>query len=378
MKSKKRFLASSSLLALMIVMFFSVQSSKAANLYQATETPSPTITTKPLIVFETPTPMELSRECPEDGIIDGWMTVTPSVLWMSYCAHCVVTPLWTSTAKPATAIPTFNGTGTPPENTPTPTPTITPTQEYTGGLTEVIAFVGFGQTNSQGSTWACTILSEYQAHCAGTIWLTSYRARNSAFEVDIRVDKTVDDRDIMFVGSFDGVGDTQQLSISYSYDEYLAGLASLPYDGIEYEYIYSPPLEVGRVTAWHDYQFYAGEWNEYHAITGEVEVYLYPHFPPEGTPTPSPDSLYCDAVHGESGESPFGYDGITYGAMYCVDLLPFEISILGVDLSIPHFAHICIQDVSLGKGRMFGMEIDLDVALLVMGVAWAVRNLFIS
>jgi len=116
-------------------------------------------------------------------------------------------------------------------------------------------------------------------------------------------------------------------------------------------------------------------------MSGDIVVTtnpVNPFAPPVPTATPYPD-VFCGSIEPEVDDTKiFGFEGLEFGAISCVDLLPYEISILGVDLSIPHFAHICFQDVSLGSAYIFGFEIDMDAPLYALGVAWALRNLFIS
>lgn len=93
-------------------------------------------------------------------------------------------------------------------------------------------------------------------------------------------------------------------------------------------------------------------------------------------------NFVCDTIT-EAGEEEedmygFGYTGIELGGIYCLNIGPYEYDILGVEIDIPWVAYICVQEVSLGLIEIFGVAIDLDSFCMLIAVAWALRNLFIS
>lgn len=354
-------------------------STKASPRLFTTSTPSPTITTEPLIIFETPTSMPvLSAECPEDGVIEGWLTVTPSALWLSYCAHCVVTPLWTSTAQPT---PTWDGTGTPdatatPDATETPSPSSpTPANDgyYLEYCTSSIDWVGNGCASPVDNTVCVLSIDNRQCACEVEAFIDDVGGGGTSscrLHVNVRARRSDWYSAASSLRWYDNVVPSHGFS-SFSFWTRTNG---------EF-YTHEGAIDASRVYEFHFATYSSAEAMGEMSLVGQAVIGLDDIVMSTPTPiaTPTQSDLYCDTVHGDVPEnSPFWYSGIEFGAMYCIDLLPYEKSILGVDLVIPHFAHICVQNVSLGQGKIFGMLIDLDVALFVAGVAWAIRNLFIS
>ena len=366
------------LLIVLAFLFFLASSVNASALAVETATPTPTITTKPLIILSTPTPFDLSSDCPEDGIVDGWGTVTPSALWSAYCSQCIVTPYWTSTAKPA---PTWDGTGTPP---PTETPTLSPSATFTPSPTSdggdyylVSCSVSISQVGNGCGVAVDNSICELQnndktCHClvdASTSSDGEGGTHSCRFGVNVDTERSD------WYNAASHIWWTSNVSSFNSWTDYKSIWTRA--DGTYY-------VDTGEVdarqTMGYRYQIYNdADTGGQMSVSGDAYISTDGSIVSTPTPSPTPDGNFCDTVQDENDTDPvFGYTGIEYGAMYCADLLPFDISILGVDMSIPHFAHICLQDVSIGTGTMFGMSIDLDVALFVAGVAWAIRNLFIS
>jgi len=89
-----------------------------------------------------------------------------------------------------------------------------------------------------------------------------------------------------------------------------------------------------------------------------------------------PTESYCSAVDdsAESGEV-FGYSGIQYGTLQCLDIGPYNYTIFGIGLDIPYIAHMCFQSVNFGNMNLFGTNIPIDPLYLLIAVAWAIRAL---
>lgn len=350
---KKISLVALFVLVLLVVLSFP-KSTKASPLFQTTPSPSPTITTQPLIVFETPTPFEYSSDCPEDEIVEGWGTVTPSALWMSLCAHCILTPYHTYTPAPTDeSFPTPPDGTVYPTQTPEPTPTSTPDPSPIDNFSFNSGSHGAPYVTVSSDTWTCSKTDDYTLSCAGTI--LGYDS-NQYVSGDIFVEAFIEtsgneydpvywEWELFEGGSVNPLGMSDQSVLSTTGNFTARGTS--PPTGASY---------VGNVS-----------------FSATLIISLQP-IPDE----PPPPELYCDEVQGETGEDVFGYTGITYGQIFCVDLLPFEAEFLGLTISIPHFAHICIQDVGIGTATILGMPINLNVALFVLGLGWAIRNLFIS
>jgi hypothetical protein len=118
-------------------------------------------------------------------------------------------------------------------------------------------------------------------------------------------------------------------------------------------------------------------------ITYHWETYFYAVPLPPVTPTVTPTATathiasYCE-ITDSVGSIAFSYSGLIFGAAHCVDVGNWSVSILGIAIDIPWIAHLCFQDVTLGTVILFNVVVSLDIIAYVLGVAWAIRNLFIS
>ena len=337
------------------------------------ETAQATITSHAILDFSTPTPINYSADttCAEDGNIEGWGTVTPSALWRLMCESCVVTPFLTSTAPPA---PTWDGTGTPPptgtatpEATSTPAPTLTPqavNNEFNRADTKLS--VSFDYTYEPFctdcyydvdcnlwtlTTYRCDIIfsgtsnatdEHYpQAHVVGNLWMGYWRPTDIYY---FRHDDVVSNIEI--TGQVDdGYIGTTEVVMAIPSTNLLAsqGQGNFYYRGkLLYSMQNTDPLHIA------------------------------------GTPTPAPLQSMCSSVKGGGDDQIFGFEGIEFGAMRCVDLFEYSVTILGIDINLPMFAHLCFQDVSLGNAYIFGFPIDMDAPLYLLGITWFLRNLFVS
>jgi len=322
-----------------------------------------TITSEPILKMTTPTPQTFDEDtsCSEDGTISGWETVTPSSYWLYQCSQCLVTLEGTSTAVPPTAIPTWDGTGTPLptlEPTATPTPTETPFVPYVihCGSTDCIQVDDYtAKRYCDGSvmSWSCSLrVTSGWAHVSGSVegvWTwDSYTNRDVGAKAEF-YRKYIGTTTYTFPGAFAKTGTIE-----------------IPYTTVPLSTNTTEESVSTRITG---------------LGTGDdawFEGWLYAYGYPAPTPPPATD-MYCASVDGEQDDGEiFGFTGIELGSTYCVDLLPWEISILGVDISIPLFAHICFQNISLGSIYVFGLKLGLDGFVYALGVAWALRNMFIS
>ena len=88
--------------------------------------------------------------------------------------------------------------------------------------------------------------------------------------------------------------------------------------------------------------------------------------------------LWCATIEEEDDSLWFDYDGITFGDIYCVDIGPYSVELLGWEIGLPYIANICVQEVGFGHVVIFGLDVDLDAFSWVIAVAWVLRNIFIS
>lgn len=337
---------------------------------------TPTMTSKPLVDMSTPTPASYNFDgaCP-DGEPAGWLTVTPSSLWLQQCTHCLITPVVTSTPPPPTPVPTWDGIGA----SPTPAPTSTPTLHPTLAATPPVSL-----TCNNTCELSCEQLNDWTVRYDLTGWEGSYCSYNFPEYAHIS------DLYILHEGHIRAYGTTGNDYWSWWFKG--AALENSVYTLLADDH--GPPT--GTTPYWVDVywegEFHAGDivridqygkFGWYKADVWESGYIIFSAVPltsqPTPTPAPTPSLSYCSAVDGgvDDGEI-FGYTGLEFGSIYCADLLPFHVSILGLDITIPHFAHICLQNVSAGDVYIFGMRIPLDSFLYALGVSWAIRNLFVS
>jgi hypothetical protein len=337
-------------------------------------TPTATITSPPPLQISTPVSGEFDEgnDCPEDGNITGFGTVTPSAFWEYSCSHCLVTPESTSTPAP---VPTWDGTGTPPPTT-TPTIDVTPTsQPQAGGYITEYTMVGYVQpnswclTNTLNST-VCT-LSPDGSVLSCSVDMQAYDSASSdtlgrSCEAGIQV-SFLRSQDELYVYWEDDITFTPTQSQNVMYANYQnydlsSGELLITQGGIATIRAYSSGLYTGFLR-----------------VVGTLTISTSPiGIPP--TPTPNPDAEFCSSVAPLNDEEYFGFTGVEFGQMACVDFLdpPINKEILGVEINIPHFIHLCFQDVSIGVITLFGMSFSLDTIVAVGVAIWALRNLFIS
>ena len=132
---------------------------------------------------------------------------------------------------------------------------------------------------------------------------------------------------------------------------------------------------------WHvDLKNDFGDYHYNEFDSGHLRIAAHGFPTPAPTVTPGPgDSGFCGSVEPVTPDNEiFGLTGLELGNIVCVDLLPIDIKILTLEISVPRFAHICFQDVSFGYAYVFGMKINLTAPLYLLAIAWSIRNLFIS
>jgi len=315
-------------------------------------------------------------DCPT-GTPVGWGTVTPDPGWLVMCEQCIPqTALPTSTPRPSTPDPSV--TGTPATATPTATLEVTPTPS--GHLTGLSC----GWVEGSGSTCEA---SEDGARLY--IYVPYQDVYGTTNEMHFIIGPELVGHQIYITYFFETTyGNSCGFGLNYPWwrtelGRTTAGLDTWVSDHAnagdyyfwtqdEVSTVYSPGgafLKTWMISGWPcSYMSDMGA----HAIITTYPTAVTP------TPTPAVSSGYCGSV--QSTQDLFGWDGIDFGASACFDIGPYSgISILGWDFAAtPHLAHLCAQDVSLGTVTIFGVSLSLQVIAYVLGIAWVVRNMFVS
>lgn len=358
-----------------------------------TITPSPTITAPPPpLVTVLPGTFPASFLCPT-GVPMLWETVTPSSAWWFFCAQCITTRFPTSTPRTPTPAPSSTGTPYTPTSTATPTPTATPV-----GLT--LYLVNAPVLNIYGSNM--TVVSHTEScynleggiYCSGVFtasWTTSGFERNMSLWLGMRrSDNSISNYSVYM---------WHRINPNYTSSVAQWGARAHPINGQGSDWISwtddsedeshvnrnGDPLPTcgGTSNPCKEVRpFYIRPGNSSNTgVTYNWATYFYavPGLPPV---TPSPTATarpgsYCD-VTDSVGSIAFSYSGLIFGAAHCVDVGNWSVSILGIAIEIPWIAHLCFQDVTLGTVILFNVVVSLDIIAYVLGVAWAIRNLFIS
>jgi len=87
------------------------------------------------------------------------------------------------------------------------------------------------------------------------------------------------------------------------------------------------------------------------------------------------DSLVCEG-EGSYNEMGFQHDGLSFGDIFCLDLGPYEMSIFGVGITLPHMLHLCFQQFEPGTVKIFGATFNLGAILVIISFSWALYIVF--
>ena len=367
------------LLLLSLLTFGTSASAKA--LLQATDTPTPSATWEPL--FPTSTPVATKNyTCPTAQPL-GWGTVTPDLLWSANCSPCLLT----LTPRPTSTSPYPTAT-VDPLATSTPTPTSTPTEMPDPSLVYITAIQGVNRDGySAGSD---TLLQTDIYGFSGTITLPYSSGAWPNYGVEITFTGLEPDMEIVYEIS----GDT--------YFDYWNGLGIFTINDI--------PLDGYHTILTNTLSYKKGQINWGPEASGTDTVLLRPFrgVPSGGsvveqtfefrvieangvpltlaTPTPAIVSDYCAEVNGvggslvQGGELGIDLPQITVGQAACYGVSGISIptgilSILGIDVDnfeIPGL-EICFKPISFGTLNLFGIIVDLDFFVFVMGAVLGLR-----
>jgi len=381
------------ILLVVLISFVSISKVSAQEI-----TPTPSMTGVPgMMVTVRPTGTAISDiSCPT-GMPAQWLTKTPSTLWDLYCSSCVVSTLQ--------SLPTAN-----PTITRTPTKTVTPSPTSTGTITPLAPTVT-GTPNTSVSQYMYIVPGGYNHTYTylgeewdfDTVLETGipYGARRDykAFLVNNLVTST-----------YKGVVDTTlHVGLScggtmyFYFNNRTLGNIVLLFDD-EYKtdsQIIAPMTEVLIKT--HVYNSgWTGDIRRYFQVDvllpnypdGEHEDFNYRwwyqlgcanssykvsnnfktgEFDLASTPTPQPAQSYCSVVEGDDAdEDLFGFEGLEFGNKYCFDLGGWEFNALGLEVNIPLWLHLCLQNLSFGVLTIFGVTFSIDTIFYGIAVVWGI------
>lgn len=332
--------------------------------------------------------------CPT-GLPLGWGTVTPDALWLMLCGECLgsltpratgiatgtpvpcptimsggtavacsstATPVVTGTATPPLGCAGMTMTAAPPGSTPYTTPTLSgvtisfvsstknTNNDCSGSYVEEAYLNGveidFNQNCSPGGVGNSLVDQTY--HVAASAYTTFY----------------------LHAVIINALGGTDFDNVRIDQGVCNPCVSSATYDTTALDN--EPPFGFGISSDLPVRSSSNGQFD------GSIYILPQPFVPPpclDATATPGiPGTSYCDSLYG--GDSGFGYGGITLGPETCFDIgpitwsdfLPSFFSLIPVP-NVPWVAHICLQDMDLGTVEVFGVYLNLTIAVVAMAVA---------
>lgn len=370
--------------------------------------PEPTATQTPdwVPLFSTPTPEPTKNyACPEDGEIEGWLTVTPSGEWLYRCSECIPRPtssFWaTKTPIPidGTKFPTLaaQATATAAAVTDTPEPSPTPTvgpKGYTRqwGWSEISCPLGYCPRELLGNI----VTVEERENLVATMWVYTVDMINNYYWTVSFTGIHLNGDDLLYRLHPEPDGESRLVvsgcRIVYQLKDrnkpvkaYIDELAE-QYGCSKVEQLDGKPEAVPQ-----SYQAsfgLTGAEKKYAVNNKYAAIGIYWGIEPE-EPTPTPPPSECDAVNGRDGSIIGGYkeDWLILPKMMqrsagCTQIGGWSIStgwvgniteLVGITvpevLQIPGL-NICWQEIQFGEVDLFRIKISLDViAGLMAGIA---------
>ncbi|KAA3645707.1 MAG: hypothetical protein DWQ07_12270 [Chloroflexi bacterium] len=341
--------------------------------------------------------------CPEETPAN-WGTATPNPLWNVTCGHCFDEPVFpTSTAIIGTPTPYGYPTAT---GQVTETPTITPTLQPTQGDTLYLQYAGncFAQApipfyTKGGCALDITNLNT-GTDVVGVIFTNVYSSLGQPRMIfggnctnglcNPNVADSHDQKNLL-----DGVNGWTDETIAllnnviFQYGTYTDG-----YDWVEQQF--GAPITQATMGSFNGMDtmtslnlWLEGIGQEFTNYTISYDAYLLRWGIPqsgEATSTPTPQPTvgpgYCSVIDETVYEDLFDYTGIeNVGAPVCLRL-GSEVNLLGIyiDLNslfsffeIPELFELCFQGVVLGSFTIFGMPVDTEGILIIVGILTFVR-----
>lgn len=342
----------------------------------AEETPEPTPTYipafKPTVVYDHPGDEVVDLSCPADGIIDGLGSCTPSALWYQRCSHCIEENMI------MTPVPPAGGEGTPYDENTTLYTNMSQIFQVNGEGDYVINFVPDVYYNGDDNTRGV-----FYGNYTGGI---DYYINTINFQYGLEQTAGLPPN---YCDITNHLRATIQNNMAHEMEVTIYKNGSVYYESgtVEYgDYIY-PILRSWSACTVQDWvdefeiEFYIDTWFDHvpqielsFNILNELsnQDYLFDvGFTWIQGPWVCPGGDYCGSVICE-GDSP--YDSIFpepgFGDIYCFDIGPYEYHPLGIDIVVPHVAHVCFQELTLGVASILGVSYSMDFMLLVICFGW--------
>ena len=336
-----------------------------------TPTPVPT-SWAPLLMTATPGP-GYDYGCPDDGSQpQGWLTKTPSSLWLLNCSQCI-TPtsnpdLWPTIELIPTNTP--YPTPTPGPGTPTATtePTITPTASptpYATAAPHVYAmdwkdlYTGTAAITTTNYNYIKTTNTDF-GKCYGNDDLVAVRTQIQASHDDFRIEYNG-----IWKKRTNGCYLDQQFSGYTSVrDTYCNGWTNSVYNGLPdlttvYTKVMSGPQNV-----------------TIYVSSSRVQKICYGNGAPLPSPTPTavPPIERCKVVEESSEMEQSAYEMIPEIKVSdppdCRNYWYDDLTVAGLGtISFPSFT-LCTRAITMTKAKMFGIEIDYMEIIYVLFGYW--------
>lgn len=379
-------------------------------------TPEPTW--ESLYKTGTPAPTEFF-DCPSEGIA-GWGTVTPNPLWLSNCGHCIpqttMTPIpgYTSVAVGTSVLstPVPGGTGTPsPGGTGTPSVTGTPGTAYPTPNNFSGLYISYpwqdGPANPVESSelwefgggiiykwcggYICPGESiealapvyydiSYQVHLTGLDWGGCDDGKHAVYSLSVcdytatcTVVATQDVYPTCPAGTADFTVSAQGSIMSLQPSANNEGRELLRF------------VKDGGIVGGHGCGWCNG-YARFNYVKVGTENWM-------ATPTPAPTSTpagsSCAGVNGTGTSDGEGNEGVILpiprlGPSSCFTVSSFSLNTSAISW-IPGFDYdtldfpglsVCFRAIEFGELKFLGVNVDLDVLALVMGVVVVLRFIF--
>jgi hypothetical protein len=388
--------------SLVIAGLFTGSSVKAKEKYQDTDTPVPTAV--PTITNMSGTSMygitQGATINPEwfcqDGTPVGWKTKTPNAMWDMACGQCSNHDgeWWPDGTRTLTPTVLVSPSYTPPVGTPSttrsPTLTATPSDSY---LYQVVGNItGSYFCPSTGCAGLDTFV-EFVVPTADTIetvavlsWVgNSHSASNYGTLGFNNYGDTGDTNYFIQVGNLQAKTGAQEGCFYKTSDWYCSRARSDGYltSGADYwaAGTFSGECNLSGVNCRLQLGNHSGNtggsmswWSG--ELTVMYKVKMSSAQKTQLFVTPYNIENYCASVDDTGVGTDFGYSGLVWGEIDpehgCFDIGPVTIPLLPDPNVLPWLAHICFQTVSMGTIVVFGLTINIDVLLMLMGIIYVI------
>jgi len=337
----------------------------ANKVYADDPTPTPSPTWVPLYEWEESIGDE-NYSCPE-GMPEGYLTVTPSLMWSAQCGQCLSTALPTQTLDPSQPTPTE-----------TPTPIVDVAFTHESFYSHNIGPEPYFWFDEESITYdGVTTPRHVLVHAVGD----GTNAYNDVYYWgDLEVDRTTEGEVYFWI---DAGYSSFPIEVRYKAGSSEAEWSEWSVNNNQhYEFMTTDDgLEGWKIhIQWRAYGNSGGG-----SINKNIHIYfdVYDFGDPNDlnpTPTPEPDpESYCDEIVGYENIEDY-WDIVpnpAVGPAECTGWQEYELTILGAELTLPE-VELCLVPITFGQLNIIGVIIDLDTIILAMTAALMIRWFFRS